>query len=219
MGKWNWRLVNVCDGLWFKVLNYKYGHGFIKSYREGSRSSASKKSAWTKDLDSVSHKDLVNTHWFWVGIIRRVGDESTISFWHDNWFRHGNFLSRFKRLYNLSFHPNGFISNFGSWVVDKLDSLEWIYDKSKQYYVPSAYKFLSHNDHQQTTLTQHSHFLWKSKAPLKVTTFAWRLFQDRLPTKDVISTRGISLNHGGGLYALYASSIRNPLIIYSLCVT
>ncbi|KAF1894928.1 hypothetical protein Lal_00022422 [Lupinus albus] len=31
----------------------------------------------------------------------------------------------------------------------------------------------------------------RSKAPLKVTSFAWRLFMDRIPTKDALSRRGV----------------------------
>ncbi|KAF1894118.1 hypothetical protein Lal_00004037 [Lupinus albus] len=35
-------------------------------------------------------------------------------------------------------------------------------------------------------------------APLKVTSFAWRLFQDRIPTRDALIVRGVSMLNGGG---------------------
>ncbi|KAF1865987.1 hypothetical protein Lal_00041685 [Lupinus albus] len=41
------------------------------------------------------------------------------------------------------------------------------YKAPLSYYVRSAYKLLSHHDQQQSTIKQHSHFLWKSKSPLK----------------------------------------------------
>ncbi|KAF1888790.1 hypothetical protein Lal_00036832 [Lupinus albus] len=47
--------------------------------------------------------------------------------------------------------------------------------------------------------------LWKSNAPLKVLTFAWRLFQDRIPTKDALHKRDIPLNNGGDLHCVFCN--------------
>ena len=48
-------------------------------------------------------------------------------------------------------------------------------------------------------MTQHQHIgttvstkvLWRKDVPLKVVLFAWRLFCDRLPTKDNLYSRGV----------------------------
>ncbi|KAE9621856.1 hypothetical protein Lalb_Chr01g0019201 [Lupinus albus] len=46
---------------------------------------------------------------------------------------------------------------------------------------------------------QFSYSIWKSKAPLKVITFASRLFIDRIPTKIVLSRRGVTFSNGVNL--------------------
>ncbi|KAF1893310.1 hypothetical protein Lal_00001766 [Lupinus albus] len=86
-----------------------------------------------------------------------------------------------------------------SCMVNKSDSWEWRRDKSKQYSVKSAYKLLAHHVQQQSLPSQHLLFLWRSKAPLKVTTFAWRLLQDKIPSKEALSRRGVSFPMGDGL--------------------
>jgi len=53
----------------------------------------------------------------------------------------------------------------------------------------SAYKVLVHQYHQATTVSLK--FLWHKDVPLKVVLFAWRLFRDRLPTKDNLFRRGV----------------------------
>ncbi|KAE9590465.1 putative reverse transcriptase zinc-binding domain-containing protein [Lupinus albus] len=81
--------------------------------------------------------------------------------------------------------------------ANKPDSWEWRHDNSKTYFVKSAYKLLSQRHQQQSLLAKHSHLLWRSRAPLKVITFCWRLFQDRIPSKDALFRRGVSLTNGG----------------------
>jgi len=73
--------------------------------------------------------------------------------------------------------------------VDKDDRWLWSLDTSKAYTVPSTYNFL---------ITQHpiAHPVgapspWHKDVPLKVAVFAWRLFRDRLPTKDNLAHRGV----------------------------
>ncbi|KAF1897797.1 hypothetical protein Lal_00032557, partial [Lupinus albus] len=54
---------------------------------------------------------------------------------------------------------------------------------------------------------QFSYSIWKSKAPLKVITFASRLFIDRIPTKIVLSRRGVTFSNGGGLLCLFCNDV------------
>ncbi|KAF1865444.1 hypothetical protein Lal_00004819 [Lupinus albus] len=73
------------------------------------------------------------------------------------------------------------------------------------YLVKSAYKLLSHCHQHQFLLAKHSHLLWRSKAPLKVTTFGWRLFQNKIPSKDALFQRGVSLTIGGGIFCSFCN--------------
>ena len=66
--------------------------------------------------------------------------------------------------------------------VDRDDRWRWTLESSNVFSVRSAYNFLSANP--PLTLSVPIASLWHKDVPLKVVLFAWRLFQDRLPTKD-----------------------------------
>ncbi|KAF1868903.1 hypothetical protein Lal_00048182 [Lupinus albus] len=78
--------------------------------------------------------------------------------------------------------------------LKKTDSWEWKLEKTKQYSVRSAYRsiILPEASPPKSSSTKLTHTLWRSKASLNVTCFAWRLFQDRIPTKDALSRRGVT---------------------------
>jgi len=73
--------------------------------------------------------------------------------------------------------------------VDKDDRWLWTLDSSKAFTVRSAYNFLTtqHPIAQPVVVSS----LWHKDVPLKVVLFAWRLFRDRLPTKDNLFHRGV----------------------------
>ncbi|KAF1864448.1 hypothetical protein Lal_00021871 [Lupinus albus] len=81
---------------------------------------------------------------------------------------------------------------------DKSDGWEWKFDKTKQYSIKSAYYSITTSSMEPHFSTYPYQLLWKSKAPLKVLSFALRLFHDRIPTKDALLRRGVSLLNGGG---------------------
>jgi hypothetical protein len=65
----------------------------------------------------------------------------------------------------------------------------WHLHSSHCYFVSSAYKKLTEvesNEH------QNSHkFVWLKVVPIKVSIFAWRLFRNRVPTRDNLLHRRI----------------------------
>ncbi|KAF1871919.1 hypothetical protein Lal_00012136 [Lupinus albus] len=79
------------------------------------------------------------------------------------------------------------------------------HEKSKKFLIIFAYIVLTRHDHKPPLHSHHSHLLWKSRVPLKVTTFAWRLFQDRIPTKDALLRRGFSSSDGGGILCSFCN--------------
>jgi len=76
--------------------------------------------------------------------------------------------------------------------VQKEDKWLWNLEKSNAFTVRNVYNFLT----TQTTVvnTVDAKLLWHKDISLKVVIFAWRLFRNRLPTKDNLFRRGI-LNH------------------------
>ena len=73
--------------------------------------------------------------------------------------------------------------------VDRLDRRMWRLETSFVYIVCSAYNFLNANDHVDLVVSVSSQ--WHKDVPLKVVLFAWRLFCDRLPTKDNLYHRHV----------------------------
>ncbi|KAF1869579.1 hypothetical protein Lal_00017154 [Lupinus albus] len=60
--------------------------------------------------------------------------------------------------------------------------------------------------------------LWKYKTHSKVLSFVWRLFQDRIPTKDALSRRGVlSHSNGGILYPFCNDHLESSSHIFSSC--
>jgi len=73
--------------------------------------------------------------------------------------------------------------------VDKDDRWLWTLESSYAFSVRSAYRFLTSQPSIDLSMTISS--LWHKDVPLKVVLFAWRLFRDRLPTKDNLHRRGV----------------------------
>lgn len=73
--------------------------------------------------------------------------------------------------------------------VDKDDSWKWHLETSNAFSVRSAYKVLAARFH--SAAMELSKSLWHKDIPLKVVLFGWRLFRDRLPTKDNLLRRGV----------------------------
>ncbi|KAF1866712.1 hypothetical protein Lal_00018097 [Lupinus albus] len=55
-------------------------------------------------------------------------------------------------------------------------------------------------------------------ASLKVITFSWRLFMDRIPTKIALSRRGITFSDGGGLLCPFCNDdLESAFHLFSSC--
>jgi len=76
--------------------------------------------------------------------------------------------------------------------VDTEERWLWRLDKSNVYSVRSAYNLLTSQPLVAASLDVKS--LWHMDILLKVVVFAWRLFRNRLPTKDNLFRRG-AINH------------------------
>jgi len=75
------------------------------------------------------------------------------------------------------------LSNF-SFQVDRVDKWIWKLHATNYYTVSSAYCFLTELEHDRHQQLNNNNFLWLKVVPLKVLIFAWRLFLDRIPTRD-----------------------------------
>ena len=73
--------------------------------------------------------------------------------------------------------------------VDKEDICIWNLEKSNAYTVRSAYN--CHTTQLPVVVPVDMKMLWQKNVPLKVVVFAWRLFRNRLPTRDNLLQRNV----------------------------
>jgi len=73
--------------------------------------------------------------------------------------------------------------------VDKEDIWIWNLEKSNAYTVRSAYN--CQTAQLPAVVPVDMKMLWQKNVPLKVVVFAWRLFRNRLPTRDNLLQRNV----------------------------
>ncbi|GAU47696.1 hypothetical protein TSUD_190240 [Trifolium subterraneum] len=198
LGKWSWRLLVDKEGLWFKVLVAKYGMTDGRITRGGRQASL-----WWQDLCDVRNGiGLSIGRWFENNISRKVRNGEGTLFWKDSWLEGGSLSTRFNRLFELALDKNITVADMyrrgwdaggevGTLGVDVMDKWMWRPDPSIGYSVRSAYHLLTHLV--PVPMATHNDVIWNKVVPLKVSLFAWRLLNNRLPSKDNLTRRGMHL--------------------------
>ncbi|GAU32903.1 hypothetical protein TSUD_152630 [Trifolium subterraneum] len=193
LGKWVWRCFAEGDSLWCQLLKAKYGQDSAGRVRfsEGVGSS------WWRALNFVwSGRGLIDPRWLSDNIVRKIGDGRSTAFWADSWLEVGPLARAFGRLYDLADNKHisvadmfeaGWELNGNGWKWRR----RWVWNlhPSQSYSVRSAYSYLTASD--GSSMEDFASFLWVKSVPLKVNIFIWRLFLNRLPTKDNLLRRGI----------------------------
>ncbi|GAU17784.1 hypothetical protein TSUD_171730 [Trifolium subterraneum] len=105
LGKWRWRLISREQGIWRDIISARYGL-LYPSPHFGGRPSGS----------SVE----VGSDWFSKGVLKRVGDEGSSSFWFDPWVGDIPLKIQFQSLFQLSDQQLDLVGEMGY----RLD-LEW----------------------------------------------------------------------------------------------
>jgi hypothetical protein len=80
--------------------------------------------------------------------------------------------------------------------VNRLDSWRWLLDPIHGYSVRGTYRFLTSADEPLNGVAVYN--VWHKLVPSKVSIFAWRLLQDRIPTKSNLVRRQV-LQHGSNV--------------------
>ncbi|XP_024630861.1 uncharacterized protein [Medicago truncatula] len=222
LGKWCWRMLVDTEGLWYRVLNARYGEegGRLKEGRSDS-------SVWWRMLSDIrSGVGLGERGWFEENVRRVVGGGSSTYFWMDNWVGGVPLHVRFPRLFDLAENKwvtvskmagRGWVVEGDAWVWQRrllvweeelvtecssllcnivlqdhvLDRWRLVLDPINGYSVKGTYQYLTRAD----TFVERGLFdaVWLKQAPLKVSIFVWRLFRNRLPTKDNLIRREPSI--------------------------
>ncbi|RHN60029.1 putative RNA-directed DNA polymerase [Medicago truncatula] len=214
LGKWCWRVLTERDSLWFRVLAARNGveGGYLCS---GGRN----ESVWWRSIGALRSEGWFRYHvsrslgdgssvlfWtdVWVGELSlrdrfsRLYDlsvlkgESVAMMRALGWEEEGEAWRWRRRLWAWEEELLGelrlLLQNV-SLQVHRKDGWKWSADSTSCYTVQSAYKTLIAQVYFDHSVMSTS--LWHKDVPLKVVLFAWRLFRDRLPTKDNLHRRHV----------------------------
>jgi len=214
LGKWCWRVMADTHSLWYRVLPARYGV-------EGGRLMGGGRDAslWWRDICALGREEWFSDHVsravgngrntrFWVdgwlgGVAFSVRfsrlydlsldrEVSVSDMFQGEWGIDGEAWRWRRRLFVWEEEMLGDLTLLLQNVilqVHKDDKWMWILESSNVFSVKSAYNALTSQPPIELPVTASS--LWHKDVPLKVVLFAWRLFRDRLPTKDNLHRRGV----------------------------
>ena len=121
--KWWWRFSEANDSLWKQILmsvhdinGLKASSETFKKVKEGTWSQLMSNEATTSKIRSIIEEDM----------IIKVGNGTSVRFWHDRWCETGILKRIFPRLHAISPQKNCFISQMGHWIDEAWTwNLEW----------------------------------------------------------------------------------------------
>jgi len=220
LGKWVWRVLEDRESLWNVVLRAKYGEvGGRVCFCEGVGSiwwrhiNQIRSGVGMLDtrwlLDNIVRKVGDGCHTlFWEDPWL---DDVPLAVIFSRLFELSNFkLATVREMFRLGWGADGGawrwrrrlfaweeelvgecvgrLANFAL-QVEVSDRWEWKLHSTKRYSVQSAYSFLTKVD--SNIVEDFDQFLWLKAVPLKVNIFVWRLFLNRLATKDNLRKRNV----------------------------
>ncbi|KAH1197534.1 putative ribonuclease H protein [Glycine max] len=223
LAKWKWNYMQEKGEIWSRVLESKYGgwRSLYEEGRERHQSIWWKDLKQT--VNSTQHGDIVHSNMRWkiVGgdkvrlwedkwnqqqqplaeryprlyqistqqnqIIRHMGQHMQSGWeWQFLW-RRSLFENEIESTVNFLKDIEGIhIQQQGS------DEWEWLGDQTRKYSTRSAYNLIL----EASKGGQHQDWckeLWRIKIPSKISVFAWRLIEDRLPTRMNLHRRQVQL--------------------------
>lgn len=152
-----------------------------------------------------------------MGLRYRVGDDSTIYFFIDNWIPRNPSLKLISpNIDNFDLTAADFILPNKTWDLPKLNiplmfmllrvflstlfllkTLIWHYSPNGCYDVKSGYILgFNHKNNESSSNSSSINFYWNSLWNLnihnKIKIFIWRALNNRLPTKDNLAKRGLN---------------------------
>ncbi|XP_057532930.1 uncharacterized protein LOC130810822 [Amaranthus tricolor] len=127
--KWWWRFSESDNTLWKRIIKSVHDIKGDKASMDTFRNI--KTGTWSSltcnEPDIVKVRSILED-----GMVLRVGDCSSIQFWHDRWCEAGVLKSIFPRLFAISLQKNSEISHMGEWAGStwcwKLDWRRPLYD-------------------------------------------------------------------------------------------
>ncbi|XP_071708684.1 uncharacterized protein [Rutidosis leptorrhynchoides] len=187
--KWLWHFINYPNSMWVMVLKALHDKGYLPN-----------------------------------NVIRaKVGNGQSIHFWKDNWLGIGPLKDKHGRLFHLDQDEDCSladrvdnenwrwvwrrdIGSRNSRLLDELvmvlgnpelsnssDKWQWAMDEDNEYTVHNTHSYIDDS----TFPTNDCHARWCKFIPRKINVFMWRVALDRLPSRDMLSRRGVPIDYIG----------------------
>ncbi|XP_058759055.1 uncharacterized protein LOC131632268 [Vicia villosa] len=171
---WKWRLLTEKKILWVKVLECKYGEIGCGGGRVDKFSSL-----WWRDLQSLDKEEgRFRQNWFDSNLVREVGDGSESLFWDDQWLEGKNIKNTFPELHRRA--------------SDKKSSVrEALRNEDGNLVLNYNWECNLEGEDQIRVDELGRYEIGGGVIPLKVSVLAWRVWQNRIPTRDNLVKRGI----------------------------
>ncbi|RZB60409.1 Dual specificity protein kinase YAK1-like [Glycine soja] len=222
IGKWGWDLANNQNQLWARVLMSKYGGWNALCYgRNSADCSPWWKDLRAVFQQQHSNSFINNMRWkvgdgvrirFWKDKWRegdltlqakypalyQVSTQQNHSINSMGLLVDNRWEWQFQWRRNLFEHEIGIAAAFMADIEDVhiqpsyRDLLLWSADSGGSYTTKSAYTLLKAED-RQASEDSASKIIWSLKIPPRATAFAWRIFKNRLSTKDNLRRRHVEL--------------------------
>ncbi|KAK2433359.1 hypothetical protein QL285_018637 [Trifolium repens] len=219
LAKWCWRMLVDREGLWFRVLAARYGveGGRVRAGDRGGslwwreivriREGGELGGRWFEEHICRKVGDGSDTFFWTDPWVEGVSLRERFARLYD--------LAETKQRTVAEMSMSGWGAEGGGWVWRRQlrgweeeelrecqsllltrvlqdhspDRWQWQPDLDMGYTVRGAYLLLTSQE--QVTVDDAVRLVWHPQVPLKVSIFAWRLQQDRLPTRANLATRGI----------------------------
>ncbi|GKV25759.1 hypothetical protein SLEP1_g35153 [Rubroshorea leprosula] len=219
LGKWWYRLGDGVDGLWKRVVWDKY-YGGRKEADVTSMVNWNMSGVW-KDIMGLGKGSERLVAMLGEGFKWKVGNGSCVDFWHGKWAGDKPLRNLFPRLRGCVGRGVGEEEQFRELInrvrlhKGEVDYWRWIHSGDGVYSAKKAYDFLSSKC---CVLDEKwSRVLWGNYVPSKLSVFGWRLFLNRLATKDNLCRRGVALPGGNVCCGLCHEGVEQLQHIFCDC--
>nr|GEW00533.1 putative reverse transcriptase domain-containing protein [Tanacetum cinerariifolium] len=216
MFKWVWRFLSSPLSIWCKVIKAIYGNtGFLDS----PIPSRLRSSTWGGILIAINK--LKSKGVDLMGFCKLViGNGNITRFLHEKWYGEVCFKVKFHRLFNLEIQKDASVAfklqnpnvafSFRRAVRSSIEESQltellqilslvvlfpasgrwsWTLQGLGEYSVKSSIEEID----KQTLAATSSPTRWSKVLPIKINVFMWRMFLDRLPTRNNLVNRGVDV--------------------------
>jgi hypothetical protein len=114
-----------------KIIKSRYGTGTVNDEGEEVTTRRGKISLWWRDIHSIEWRNDNLRNWFLKGLVHKVGNGRSVSFWNEYWRGNQKLKDTFRSLYSIVLNKNAKIADL---VSGLLPEWEWGFEWRRELY-------------------------------------------------------------------------------------